>query len=362
MSLKYFARYRFNTDDPAEEETGYRDLAIETGTIETTVDATYGSALILDGQTSLLSTGSFNEISGDQERSFSFWVRIDDITDFRPVFCYGELDSPNAFVWYASNETSALPEFFDYSDRSTDTTVITPGSWVFYTITYSSTNLLVYINGTLSSTLNVGTLTTGNIDPLRIGTDGIGEYFIGAMLDLRVFDSVLQTEAVSYLFQNGPNFEGPLGTSYAEEYDTRGLSMSGGLICRSTYGIQEEGQVQKDHFFASCTVNDESVIVEAARIENSRDGISGNIKYKVKDIDDTLKTVIETTPAQTTFTNNEKAVLFSSEGVSVLNESIGGMYFGAGRDFRITVNDNKFVVQAFSSVTEDYVTKMEISP
>ena len=359
MSLKYFARYRFNTDDPAEEESGTRDLAVETGNIASEMDNVHGPVLLLDGQTSLLSTGNFNDISGNQERSFSFWARIDDITDYRPVFCYGELDSPNAFVWYASNESSASPEFYDYSDRSTDSTTITTGTWVFYTITYSTPNLLVYIDGSLSSTLNVGSLTTGTIDSLRIGTDGIGEYFTGALLDLRVFQSVLDPDAVSYMFKNGPNFESLLGTSYAEEYDTRGLFMSGGLMCRTTYGIQQEGRVQKDHFFAT----HQSEIVEAARIEHGRetDG-TGNIKYKVKDNDDTLKTVIETTPKQTTFTNNDKSVVFSSEGVSILNESTGGMYFGAGRDFRITVHDNKFVVQAFSSIRDDYVTKMEISP
>lgn len=362
MSLQYFARYRFNTDDPAEEEAGVRDLAVETGTIQSEVDSVYGSVLLLDGQTSLLSVGSFSDISGNEERSFSFWSRIDDVLDFRPVFSYGELESPNAFVWYASNE-SAFPEFYDYASRWTDTTVIVPGTWVFYTLIYSSTDLQVYIDGSLASTLNVGTLTTGTIDPLRIGTDGVGEYFKGALLDFRVFDHVLEADAVSYMFRNGPNFEEPLGTSYAEEYDTRGISISGGLMCRSTYGLQQEGRVQKDHFFVTRTVDDETENVETARIEHSReiDG-TGNMKYMVRDTDSTLKTVVETTPKKTTFTNNDKSVVFSSEGVSILDESTGGMYFGAGKDFRLTVDNNKFVVQAFSSATDDYVTKMEISP
>ena len=358
MSLKYLARYRFNTDDPAGEEAGLRDLAVETGTLATTTDSTHGTALYLDGQTSLLSAGNLDEISGEQERTFSFWVRVDDVSDFRPVFSYGELQAPNAFVWYASNQDSASPEFYDYADRSTDITTISQGSWVFFTITYSSDVLKVYIDGNFSSTLHVGTLVTGTIDPLRIGTDGIGEYFKGAILDLRVFQGVLGDEAIQYLFSSGPNYEPPLGTSYAQEYDTRGLVMSGGLVCRSTTGIQQQGRIQNEHFFA---YTDESGIVEAARIEHTLDTDSGNVKYKVRDTDNTLKTVLESTPKQTTFTNNGKAILFSADGVSVLSDTIGGMYFGAGRDFRITVNNDKFVVQAFSSATEDYVTKLEIS-
>ena len=358
MSLNYLARYRFNTDDPAGEEAGLRDLAVETGTLETTEDSTHGTALYLDGQTSLLSAGNLDEISGDQERSFSFWVRVDDVSDYRPVFCYGELQSPNAFVWYASNQDSKSPEFYDYVDRSTDTTTISQGSWVFFTITYASEILSVHIDGNLSSTFDVGTLMTGTTDPLRIGTDGIGEFFKGAILDLRVFEGVLDDEAIQYLFTSGPNFEPPLGTSYAQEYDTRGLTISGGLVCRSVTGIQQRGRVQNDHFFA---YTEQSGIIEAARIEHTLVTDTGNVKYKVRDSTESLKTVLESTPEQTIFTNSGKAILFSADGVSILNDTVGGMYFGAGRDFRITVNNDKFVVQAFSSVTEDYVTKLEIS-
>ncbi len=365
MSLKYFARYRFNASDVAEEDFGLRDLAVESGSLDTEDDAIHGSCLSLDGATSLLSTGSLTNIADDIDRSFSFWAKLSS-NNSSPVLCYGELSSPNAFVLYARND-NGYPEYYDYSTRvssiSNSSQVVNTDTWTFFTFSCKAGVLSIFVDGTLWYTESI-TLTTGTTDPLRIGTDGKGEYFHGYILDVRIWDTSLEESVVQYMFSVGPNFEEDLATHYAENTQQRSAIMTGNVLCRTTYGIQATGTDLTQSFFC---LDENSEIQEAARIEHSQDtsGVASET-LRVRH-NDALEKTIEITPETTTFSSNVESdetssVVFSSQGVHlVAGEEKGCIFFGAGKDFRIRVGDGSFLVEAFSSITEDYQRKMEIS-
>ena len=366
MSLKYFARYRFNASDVAEEDYGLRDLAVESGSLDTFDDSVLGSCLTLNGATSLLSTGSFTNIADDTDRSFSFWAKISTRqTSVSPVLCYGELSSPNAFVLYARN-SNGYPEFFDYAQREAPTTdeTVANNTWTFFTFSCKDGEIKIFVDGVVRFTKSV-TLTTGTTDPLRIGTDGQGEYLEGYLLDLRMWETHLEESVVEYMFTVGPNFEEELSTNYAED-TSRAAIITGNLLCRTTYGLQHAGAdtpLTQSYF----CLDENSELQEAARIEHTQDesGVASEI-LRVRHNDATLEKTIEITPETTTFSSKSdsetSSVVFSSQGVHlVAGEEKGCIFFGAGRDFRIRVGDGSFLVEAYSSVTDEYHKKMEIS-
>jgi len=362
MSLKYFARYRFNGSDVAEEDFGLRDLAVESGVLDTIDDSLYGSCLTLDGATSLLSTGSFTNVADDVDRCFSFWAKVTSTPTSipSPVLCYGELSSPNAFVLYARN-SNGFPEFFDYSTRATAETGIVPtNTWTFFTFSYNSQIISIFVDGILLYTKSL-TLTTGTTDPLRIGTDGQGEYLEGYLLDLRMWETSLEDSVVEYMFSVGPNFEEQLATNYAEK--SRSAIIAGNLLCRTTYGVQETGSDITQSFFC---VDEDQEIQEAARMEHSQDS-SGVASETIRvRHNTTLEKTVEISPETTTFRTIAEdvtsSVVFSTGGVQLLaGEEKGSIFFGAGRDFRIRVGDGSFLVEAYSQANDSYETKMEIS-
>lgn len=371
MSLGYFLRYRFNSlTNPGEDDTKISDLNAESGNLLTESDNTYGTVLRLDGSTSLVSENNVSLISGNRDRSLSFWAKTDNsVGDYAPVFSYG--DNSASFIFYARN-TGMLSEFYDSVNRIPGNSVIS-GSWHFFAITYSSVDgsLKIYVDGLLDTISSLSLDTSDS--QLRIGTDGLGEYFEGNILDLRLFNSFLRSDAIGFMLDSGPNFEQSLETNYAESGSSRGNLMAKSVVCRSTYGVSTHGvsqnPSQKMSFFGT---NQDSEIIESARVEHSQDsdGI-GTVTTRIRHTNSSnlvnMMKTMEFSPGASTFTStdassNSNSVIFSSKGVSVMTGSgtEGGLYFGAGKDFRIAIVDGIFAVQAYSSQTGDFVTKMEI--
>lgn len=369
MSLKYFTRYRFNNAlDPGEEDFGERDLAVEAGAPLVTTDAVYGDALSLSG-TSLLATGDFSNISDDSDRAVSFWAKTTNSSS--PVFSYGSLTGPDGFSFYARN-TSGAPEFYDHTNRFAAPSSISPDTWYFFTLVYSSTTLDLYLDGVLFLSVAVGQLTTGSSEALRIGTDGSGNFFSGNILDFRMWDTTISSTVVAYLFQSGPNHEEPLDANYFEN-SLRTETMVGSLVCGSNYGVKPSGEVLYDSFYGHDSASD---VHEAVRVEYYQNSSGkGVAKMKVRHTPSTgtgaeLVETLEVTPETTTFSAREatddltSSVVFSADGVMLLPPSAssekGCLIFGKGADFRIRVKEGLFVVEAYNSATDSYSTKMEI--
>lgn len=386
MSLTYFARYRFNGDDVGREDFQLRDLALESGTAALqTDDGSFGKCISFDGVTSFLSTGTFANIAEDSSRTFTFWAKTNS-TFANPVLSYGELTSGNAFVLYAAN-SDGHPEFYDYRTRYTVTSIYIPstGEWKFFGFRYEqeSGNLQVYVDGVLLETFRILSnsnsnsnsdhdlnLNTGTTDPLRVGTDGLGEFYNGNILDLRIWESALDASVMRYMFSVGPNYEEELGTMYAGE-STRTAAVMGNLLCRTTYGIQDKRDTHTTSFYG---IGDNSELQEVARVEHCLDDEGGGVgvdigsqTIKVRDTNNLLQDTIRITPTRTTFTstnaeNDEKySIVFSAQGVHLLSGGERGcLYFGAGRDFRIRVSDESFFVEAYSESQDSYQVKMQI--
>ena len=366
MSLKYFARFQFNGADLSAEDFGERDLAVETGSLSSEVDVTYGNVLALDGITSLMSIGTLDIISGAAPRSFSFWAKTD-LTNC-PMLSYGDLVSPDAFVIYANNDSNH-PEVNDYnvSYESTYTNIIS--TWAHYVVTYDgATTLNIYVDGVLSVSLTITTLTTGTADPFRIGTDALGNYMTGSVSDLRIFDHEIVSETIGYMFSVGPNYEEKIDSAHTEKGSSRGYAMSGTHISNESYGVTEGGNTLSNSYFAYDSNAD---LQESARIEYTEDVSGGGIMdMKVRHSDtvasSTLFSTIKATPESTTFSNidstdTSRSVVFSSDGVSITSGD-AGMFFGANKDFKISVSDGGFEVSAYSSGSGTYVTKFKVDP
>jgi len=367
MSLKYFVRYQFNGLDPAEDDFGKRDFAVEVGALSTVEDTTYGKVLEMDGATSLMSTGTLDDISGVTPRSFSFWA-ASDLTS-SPVLSYGELIPGSAFVIY-SNNTLNNPEVYDYTSSYTSPGFTnTVDTWAHYAVTYDGTSLKTYVNGVISSTATV-TLATGTSDPFRLGTDGEGNYFNGKLSDIRAYDHEIDPSVVEYIHSSGPNYEEKIDMAYTSSGSTRGFSMSGTHISKSSYGIEAGGNTLTDSYFAH---DDSGTIQEASRLEYTEnlDG-DGETDMKVRHTDTggnaTMFSTIKTSAETTTFnsidiTDTTSSIVFSSDGVTIESAASGenGMFFGASKDFRISVVNSSFQVAAYDNTSGTYLTKMEIS-
>lgn len=359
MSLSYFARYRFNQSDLAKDDFGFSDLAVETGDLDSETDPDFGLCLRLDGATSFMSTGDFTGITGQESRCFAVWAKSSS-SFASPVLSYGDLEAPNAFVFYSRNE-DGNPEFFDYGERHSMVDVTTSiDVWTHFAFNYSSDLgiIEVYVDGAKVYEM-VQTLTTGTSDPLRIGTDGLGEYFTGSLLDLRIYDLALDSSAIEYLASNQPNYHDQFGTLSFVSQHSRSNMLTGHLLCRDMYGVQD---IQESKTLTQAFYGDDDS--EVVRVEHGMD--ESGLAFKTVSIQDDshlLNPTIHLTNPETIFSTNEThSVVFSSAGVHLVAGGENGcMYFGGNRQFRFRVNDGKFVIEAHSSATDSYQVKMEVA-
>jgi len=363
MSLKYIARYPFNDSGNLLTETvGDYQITIETGSTLSIEDTSYGTVLQLDGTTSLISSSVLTGVTGDNTRSFTFWANVG--TFEAPIFSYGTLVSPDAFVLYAGDSSGAIT----FSDFSSDTlsTIITPiDVWRFYAITYDSGNMKIYIDGVLSDTIVTTTLTTGTDDSFRIGTDGAGSYLEGYLSDFRIYDVEIAPDVVSYMYTQGPNHQEIPGFDFIESMTTLGTGVHGTVLCRDIYGIQEKGAESVSSLFAK-DINEN--IVESARFTHSEESIKASVRHTNTSGVSYMTSVVESTPEKTSFfvtdsDDTRRSVVFSSDGVKIISESPYGMYFGDSKDFRIVFQsgtEDSIMIQALDSSTGDYITKWEV--
>ncbi|CAM9702292.1 unnamed protein product [Ectocarpus sp. 6 AP-2014] len=369
MSLKYFARYRFdNSLFPGQEDFGERGLAVESGAAVTAEDAIYGQTLSLQ-ETSLVATGAFDLIANDNSRAISFWANTFNTNS--PAFSVGSMQGPDGFTFYTMNN-SGSPEFYDHTTRHTATDVLNENTWYHYVIGYdASVQLLsVFVDGALIYSQSVGPLSTGSSEALRIGTDGEGQFFNGIMLDFRMWDFSLSAEVVEYISMRGPNYAEALDRAYLSN-TLRTDTVAGKLMCKSNLGVKPTGDVLLDSFYGHDSNLD---VLEAARVEYSQSA-SGNGALHVKVRHDgysgaEMAPTVEITPEKTTFFSRDvtddttSSVVFSSAGVTLVPSSAssekGCLIFGKGADFRIRVKDGLFTIESYHSATDSYVTKMEI--
>lgn len=368
MSLKYTYRFPFN--DPlnilSESTDPSNDLIVERGVSLSTIDSTYGTSIQLDGSLSLISPSVYTTLSGNIDRSISFWAKVDSFE--APVLSYGTLVSPNAFVIYAGDSSGSIT----FSDFSSDivSSIITPlDVWIFYTFVYSSGSMSIYIDGVLKDIIVTNTLTTGSIDRFRIGTDGAGSYLSGFILDMRIYSNVLNLETIEYMYTTGPNYVEPLGFDFIETIPVMGTGVHGTVLCRDIYSVKEKGGKSIRSLFAT---DESSNIIESSRFTHSEESIKASVRNTNENGVSYMTSVIESTPESTSFfttssDDSRKSVVFSAEGVKITSDAPYGMYFGEGKDFRMVFEEgngsntiDSWKIQALDVLSGIYITKLEI--
>lgn len=358
MSLKYLKRFALNQTDV--------DVSEEEGTLLYTQDAIYGTVSYFDGSTSL-SSETIDQVTGTGDRTITFWANVESFQ--APIISYGNFVSPEAFVVYIGDSSGTIT----FSDFSSDTisNIITPVDvWRFYTISYSSGSMKIYIDGVLQDTLDVGGIDTGTSGLMRVGTDGAGSYLSGFVLDIRIYDTEVDEELAQYMYSRGPNYEEPAGFDFAESMTTLGTGVHGTVLCRDMYSIKNTGTDSISSLFARDGDNN---IVESARYTHTNDSIKASVKTTNSDGVSYMTSVIDSTPEKTSFfvtesDDSRKSVVFSSEGVKIISDSPYGLYFGEDKDFRMVFEegsvDNNTVdswkIQALDETSGLYVTKLEI--
>jgi len=176
-------------------------------------NGTGGQAIVFDGdQDSVLAANAVQLIS--DFASVSFWIRVDAITTDPEayVITFGNWDQrwkislpTHLKIVWTTNSTNDVSENFIHDMDSGDGNELLVGIWWFLTMVHDGVNDIIYLNGDkVAEFPAAGTLnTTGR--PLGMGSNATtgGQYFTGALDELKIYNLALTPEEVATLFANG---------------------------------------------------------------------------------------------------------------------------------------------------------------
>ena len=100
------------------------------------------------------------------------------------------------------------------------TSALPTNTWSYLTTSYDGTNLRLYLNGTLTTTVAMTGAITSTTNPLTIGSDSFwGQYFSGLIDNIRIYNTALtqtqiQTDMTTPI-GNYPSAPGTLTTNVA---------------------------------------------------------------------------------------------------------------------------------------------------
>jgi len=205
----YVLRYPFNSSITAESTGTYTLTATGSPSISGG-DATYGSVAVFGGSEYLSASSMPSSITKSSSRTISFWFqKSTSLSTGVYLFSYGAGTSTGRMV----SQCGASYIYRHYA-KGYGTVTGTPAlsQWYFATMTFSgssSTTANFYLNGSLNTTVVFTLFTTTNSSTLYIGryyaNSTASTYFVGRMLDFRIFGSVLDSSSISTLYTNGPN-------------------------------------------------------------------------------------------------------------------------------------------------------------
>jgi hypothetical protein len=164
------------------------------------VDGVSGGALQFDGVNDWVTIADAPSLDLVASFTLEAWVKPSAIGGYRTVVLKeGTGFAP--YELYASSDTPVPAAFFTTTSgvRSvTGTTALVTNGWTHLAATYDGVNLRLYVNGSPRSVARSGSLRTSN-GPLRIGGNQVwgGEFFAGAIDEVRVYNRALSTAEIS---------------------------------------------------------------------------------------------------------------------------------------------------------------------
>ena len=121
----------------------------------------------------------------------------------------------------------------------TSTTALAVGTWYQVSCTYNGSTLAIYINGTATTAVASGTPRTST-EALHIGSNsGTGEWFDGAIDEVRIYSRVLSSTELGHL--RGPG----ISKSYTHGLDLISQKAPATSTSPSFYGYDGLGSVRR---------------------------------------------------------------------------------------------------------------------
>ena len=173
-----------------------------------------GMAIKFDGNgDSVLAPNAVQLIS--DYATVSFWVRVDNtniadaeayILDFGHWSQRWKVSLPQhlKIVWTTNSKNAQFPNFISDMD-SGDGNEMVKGFWWYVTMVHDGTNDIIYVNGQQANIKPaLGILnTTGR--PLGMGSNPIegGQYFNGALDELKIYNKALTGGEIAHLYETG---------------------------------------------------------------------------------------------------------------------------------------------------------------
>jgi hypothetical protein len=187
-----------------EEPTGTTatdSAGTNTGTINgatRTTSGKNGSALTFNGTTNTVTIPDANPLDLTTGMTLEAWVKPTASANWRTILLK---EQPGDLVYglYASQGAGEIGgHIFTTSDLWTNTTSALPlNAWSHVSATYDGTTLRLYLNGSQVATRAIAGPIKTSTGVLRIGGNAIwGEYFVGTIDDVRVYNRALTAAEV----------------------------------------------------------------------------------------------------------------------------------------------------------------------
>lgn len=170
-----------------------------TGTLTNTAWATtgrVGNALTFNGSSARVDVADANSLDLTSAMTLEAWVFPTSSSGTRTVI-YKERSGGYAYALFASNGASPSRPAASVRIGSTNFTVtgtatLPLNTWSHLAVTYGSSALRLYVNGTQVAVQTVTGSITTTTNPLRIGgnTQASGQYFQGRIDEVRIFNTV----------------------------------------------------------------------------------------------------------------------------------------------------------------------------
>ena len=173
-----------------------------------------GQNIKFDGdQDSVLAPNAVQLIS--DYTTVSFWIRVDGINPADAeayILDFGHwserwkisLPQHTKIVWTTNGNNAQFPVFIHDMD-SGDGNELVVGFWWYVTMVHDGTNDIIYINGEQVNSQPTDTELNSTGRPLGMGNNPIdgGQYFNGALDELKIYNKALTAEEIAQLYDTG---------------------------------------------------------------------------------------------------------------------------------------------------------------
>ncbi|MCP3686571.1 MAG: LamG domain-containing protein [bacterium] len=163
----------------------------------TSTGGRYGSGAVLNGTTDYFTLANSTGLpTGAAVRTMEALVKIDDITlQDGVIFRYGTETEDDVF---ALEQDDAAFRIFTNNDSSYTGNILAEGNWYLIQVTYSGTQINMWVNGEKVITNDAITVNTASGTTPYIGSrGGSSDYFDGNIAFVKVYDRVLEDDELS---------------------------------------------------------------------------------------------------------------------------------------------------------------------